>query len=127
MTGRLDARSELVMCTNRRTGAVYTTMRKRTQTVEPTDKQREARQLFADRIHSIKQWIRANGPGRNPEHPQGTPAYLRLRNAFLEQTEIKSMMASNANTPISSMTPRKSNPSIISLRIASIYQRGGII
>ena len=92
MTGRLDARSELVMCTNRRTGAVYTTMRKRTQTAEPTDKQREARQLFADRIHSIKQWIRANGPGRNPEHPQGTPAYLRLRNAFLEQTEIKSMM-----------------------------------
>ena len=42
MTGRLDARSELVMCTNRRTGAVYTTRRKRTQTVEPTDKQREA-------------------------------------------------------------------------------------
>ena len=92
LSGRANRRSDIIYCTNHRTGAVYTITRPRTQPGTPSSKQRQVRSHFSERMQAIKKWCSENAPGCRPDCPQGTPSYLRLRNAFLEQTEIKSMM-----------------------------------
>jgi hypothetical protein len=92
LSGRADRRSDLIYCTNHRTGTVYTVTRPRSQSGTPSSKQLQVRDHFSERMRVIKQWSSENAPGCRPDCPQGTPSYLRLRNAFLEQTEVKSMM-----------------------------------
>ena len=93
MSGRLDRRSDIVLCVNHQTGTVYTSRRSRSPQTEWTEAQQQTRRRFAEKMKQVKKWYDLNAPGRNAACPQGTGAFFRLQQAFREQKKAKTMMA----------------------------------
>ena len=92
MSGRLDRKSNLVLCTYGQTGTVYTRRSPEPRT-DWTEAQRLSRERFAKKMQQINRWYDTNAPGRNPAFPQGTMAYFQLQMAFQKQKKVKTMMA----------------------------------
>ena len=93
MSGRLDRRSDLVLCTNQQTGTVYTSKRSRAPRTDWTEAQQQSRARFSEKMKIIRAWYDQNAPGRNADQPNGTLDYYRLHTAFQKQRKVKTMMA----------------------------------